>query len=159
MVKNFLIPLLIAGSLASCAPSMQASTPVVDPIFAPGQVWQVTWPEGDTTESTVPARDSKESRDANYEGEGRDPVTGSVVLTSFTYSPAGSSPEHILTSRLVIPKSLVPEPRFCIVRTPGKVNLNQTLVGAATKLPVPEMDVYIDTGVTTLPACSLKRVK
>lgn len=139
---------------------MQASSPLVlDPVFAPGQVWQVMWPEGDTTEATVPARNMADRSGASYDEETEDPATGIKTITNFKYDPVDSDPEFILIARVNVPRQTLPQPRICVVRTPGKVALGQTLTGAATRVPNDAMNVYIKTGISVFLSCSLKRVK
>ena len=139
---------------------MQASSPpIVDPIFAPGQVWQVTWPEGDTTEATVPARNMSDRSGASYDEETEDPATGIKTITNFRYDPVDSDPEFIVFTRFTVPKQSPPQSRICVVRTPGKVALGQTLTGAAAKVPNDAMEAYIKTGIPVFLSCSLKRVK
>ena len=139
---------------------MQASTPpVVDPVFATGQVWQVTWPEGDTTEATVPVRNMADRSGASYDEETEDPATGTRTITNFKYDPVDSDPEFILVARVNVARQTLPQPRICVVRTPGKVALGQTLTGAATRVPDDAMETYIKTGISVFLSCSMKRVK
>lgn len=168
-MKNFLIPLLIAGSLASCAPSIQASasaptqqatTPLfVDPVLATGQVWQAMWPSGVTENITVPQRNTKIKTGSSYEGREELTLAALTTHTNFTYQPAGEESELILLGKIVFYKNSLFNTLVCVVRNPSPVEIGKSLKGAYSTSPDKEIEAYVKTGVTTLPPCYLKRLK
>ena len=138
---------------------MQASTPIVDPIFAPGQVWQVTWREGYTVNLPVPARDMTPQSGANYEERRTNPNTGIGAVTSFRYDPVNADPEFIVVSTIFSLEKVLLNSQLCLVRNPGPVEIGTSLKGVFSEAPDKNVEAYIKTGVTDLPSCFLKRVK
>ena len=160
MVKRFLIPLFIAGSLASCAPSMQASAPlIVDPVFATGQIWQVTWRSDVTVNLIVPARDTTAQAESSYEGRSEDSRSDFSTVTNFKYIPGDSGQEVISVIEAVLFKKSLVRASLCVVRNPGPVEIGTSLKGAYSNSVDGDMEAYIKTGVSTLPPCYLKRLK
>lgn len=162
-------PCVLALVLAGCAPT--ASGPAVaDPVFAPGQQWVLGGSKPTSSSDLgrpVPARDYWSRRVATYT-DSAEMYDWMGIRSVFQYSPAGTLPEFISYKTLLrFPSQNKAYMVGCVVRTPGKVEVGQSLPGLSL---FEERDVNVESmpKVQTYlrgadPAdgegCTLKRVK
>ncbi|ULH16595.1 hypothetical protein MF271_08485 [Deinococcus sp. KNUC1210] len=154
-LTKLLFPVLIATTIASCAPALQNQM-MEDPVFAPGQVWEMGTPAGTVLTLTVPARD-KAAKYPAYSSSST--VVGKPYLIRFWYDPVDSDPEFINVSQL----SLISRTGdICYVQQPGKVQVGQILSGAyfgSMSDAFANSQAYVNTGIKDkLQSCTLKRI-
>ncbi|GGQ96512.1 hypothetical protein [Deinococcus ruber] len=154
-LTKLLLPLLIGTVMVGCAPALQNQM-MEDPVFAPGQVWEMGTPAGTVLTLTVPARD----RTVKYPAySSSSTVVGKPYLTTFWYDPVDSDPEFINVSQI----SLVPQTTdICYIQQPGKVQVGQILSGAyfgSMSDALANSRAYVNTGIKDkLQNCTLKRI-
>ena len=140
--------------MASLVPGRQAA----DPIFAPGQMWEMQWGDGSSDTLMVPPL-----RDADNGGflYAQEPIKPGYF--SFTvYNPAGAPLEFI---QLAWVSSDLKTEKHCLVRTPGATGLNDARQGyLADHFPFAGLQRYLITGkmgssLGRAVSCTAKRVK
>lgn len=150
---------LLAGLiLSSCAPRVaQVAGLAIDPVFASGQEWRITFPDGRFTALTVGARDLGQPQGAAY----RSPVLIDNVLSTVTFywDPVDADPDYV--SLGYVPNGNPTAQEHCVVRKPGRGILpTYVLSGVYTTTPGtdPRIQTYLLTGVQgDLQGCSLTR--
>ncbi|QFP76568.1 hypothetical protein [Deinococcus sp. AJ005] len=149
-----LAPVMVAF-LGACAPTTTQEQPLIDPVFTPGQVWEVAWEDGlKPSTVTIPVLYSNERGVVFYVGED---VKG-VDNASASYSAGGEIRPHISIN---VTKAPYDQKRDCngLINTP--VEIGQTVQGVyAFQTGRGIYGDYVRTGDKAgLSNCTMKRIQ
>lgn len=141
--------------LGACAPTASQEQALVDPVFAPGQVWEVAWEDGlKPSTVTIPVLHSNERGMVFYVGEEMQGIDNA----SASFSAGGDIKPHISIN---VSKAPYGQKRDCNGLINAPVEVGQTVQGVyAFQTGRGVYGDYVRTGSKEgLSNCTMKRLK